>query len=105
MKISQKIFLLIIHKKNRPKIDGKSLARYLYPLTLSVDSTVKNIDNSLRKNGIARGYSTSICVARKKGRGIACEKSGAKSLDNFLTQCHVKERNEKHQKRKKERKD
>ena len=66
MKISQKIFLLIIHKKNRPKIDGKSLARYLYPLTLSVDSTVKNIDNSLRKNGIARGYSTSICVARKK---------------------------------------
>ena len=41
----------------------------------------------------------------KKGRGIACEKSGGKSIDNFLTQSRVKERNEKHQKRKKERKD
>lgn len=33
------------------------------------------------------------------------KKSGAKSIDNFLTQSRVKERNEKHQKRKKERKD
>ena len=41
----------------------------------------------------------------KKGRGIAREKSGAKPIDNFLTQSRVKERNEKHQKRKKERKD
>ena len=41
-------------------------------------------------------------VSQEKSRGIACEKSGAKPLDNFLTQCHVKERNEKHQKRKKE---
>ena len=41
----------------------------------------------------------------KKGRGIAREKSGAKSIDNFLTQSRAKERNEKHQKRKKERKD
>ena len=42
---------------------------------------------------------------QKKGRGIAREKSGAKPIDNFLTQSRVKERNEKHQKRKKERKD
>ena len=41
----------------------------------------------------------------KKGCGIAREKSGAKPIDNFLTQSRVKERNEKHQKRKKERKD
>ena len=41
----------------------------------------------------------------KKGRGIAREKSGAKPIDNFLTQSRVKERNEKHQKRKKERRD
>ena len=41
----------------------------------------------------------------KKGRGIAREKSGAKLIDNFLTQSRVKERNEKHQKRKKERRD
>ena len=33
------------------------------------------------------------------------KKSGAKSIDNFLTQSRAKERNEKHQKRKKERKD
>ena len=32
-------------------------------------------------------------------------KKVAESNDNFLTQSHVKERNEKHQKRKKERKD
>lgn len=44
-------------------------------------------------------------VEGKKGRGIAREKSGAKPIDNFLTQSRVKERNEKHQKRKKERKD
>lgn len=44
-------------------------------------------------------------VEEKRGRGIACEKSGAKPIDNFLTQSRVKERNEKHQKRKKERKD
>ena len=42
---------------------------------------------------------------KKRGRGIAREKSGAKPIDNFLTQSRVKERNEKHQKRKKERKD
>lgn len=42
---------------------------------------------------------------KKRGRGIAREKSGAKPIDNFLTQSHAKERNEKHQKRKKERKD
>ena len=42
---------------------------------------------------------------KQKGRGIAREKSGAKPIDNFLTQSRVKERNEKHQKRKKERKD
>ena len=41
----------------------------------------------------------------KRGRGIARKKSGAKPIDNFLTQSRVKERNEKHQKRKKERKD
>ena len=44
-------------------------------------------------------------VEEKRGRGIAREKSGAKPIDNFLTQSRVKERNEKHQKRKKERKD
>ena len=33
------------------------------------------------------------------------KKVGAKPIDNFLTQSHAKERNEKHQKRKKERKD
>ena len=41
----------------------------------------------------------------KKGREIAREKTGVKPIDNFLTQSHAKERNEKHQKRKKERKD
>ena len=30
----------------------------------------------------------------KKGRGIAREKSGAKPIDNFLTQSRVKERKE-----------
>lgn len=30
---------------------------------------------------------------------------GEKPIDNFLTQSHAKERNEKHQKRKKERRD
>ena len=50
-----------------------------------------------RMDGLGRG--------KKRGRGIACEKSGAKPIDNFLTQSRVKERNEKHQKRKKERKD
>lgn len=49
-----------------------------------------------RVDGLGRG---------KKGRGIAREKSGAKPIDNFLTQSHAKERNEKYQKRKKERKD
>ena len=44
-------------------------------------------------------------VEEKSGCGIAHEKSGAKPIDNFLTQSRVKERNEKHQKRKKERKD
>ena len=44
-------------------------------------------------------------VEGKKGRGIVREKSGAKPIDNFLTQSRVKERNEKHQKRKKERRD
>ena len=44
-------------------------------------------------------------VEEKRGRGIAVKKSGAKSIDNFLTQSRAKERNEKHQKRKKERKD
>ena len=44
-------------------------------------------------------------VEKKRGRGIAREKSGAKPIDNFLTQSRVKERNEKHQKRKKERRD
>lgn len=44
-------------------------------------------------------------VEEKRGRRIAREKSGAKPIDNFLTQSRVKERNEKHQKRKKERKD
>ena len=29
----------------------------------------------------------------KKGRGIAREKSGAKLIDNFLTQSRAKERN------------
>ena len=43
--------------------------------------------------------------SKKRGRGIAREKSGAKSIDNFLTQSRAKERNEKHQKRKKEKKD
>ena len=43
-------------------------------------------------------------VEEKRGRGIAREKSGGKSIDNFLTQSRVKERNEKHQKKKKERK-
>ena len=44
-------------------------------------------------------------VEEKRGRGIVREKSGAKPIDNFLTQSRAKERNEKHQKRKKERKD
>ena len=50
-----------------------------------------------RVDGLGRG--------KKRGRGIAREKSGAKPIDNFLTQSRVKERNEKHQKRKKERRD
>ena len=44
-------------------------------------------------------------VEEKKRSRNRSEKGGAKPIDNFLTQCHVKERNEKHQKRKKERKD
>ena len=55
-------------------------------------------------DGLGRGKKRSMDEA-KKGRGIAREKSGAKPIDNFLTQSRVKERNEKHQKRKKERKD
>ena len=50
-----------------------------------------------RVDGLGRG--------EKRGRGIAREKSGAKPIDNFLTQSHAKERNEKYQKKKKERKD
>lgn len=41
----------------------------------------------------------------KKVAESPVKKSGAKPIDNFLTQSRVKERNEKHQKRKKERKD
>ena len=48
-------------------------------------------------DGLGRG--------KKRSRGIAHEKSGAKPIDNFLTQSRAKERNEKHQKKKKERKD
>ena len=44
-------------------------------------------------------------VAEKKVAESPVKKSGAKPIDNFLTQSRVKERNEKHQKRKKERKD
>ena len=50
-----------------------------------------------RVDGLGRG--------KKRGCGIAREKTGAKPIDNFLTQSRAKERNEKHQKRKKERKD
>ena len=41
----------------------------------------------------------------KKVAESPVKKSGAKPIDNFLTQSHVKERNEKYQKRKKERDD
>ena len=105
MKISQKNFSWAVARVLEVKIAGRHQQGIYYPLTLSVDSTVKNIDNSLRKKGIARGYSTSIRVARKKVAESPVKKSGAKPLDNFLTQSRVKERNEKHQKRKKERKD
>ena len=44
-------------------------------------------------------------VEEKKVAESPVKKSGAKPIDNFLTQSRVKERNEKHQKRKKERKD
>ena len=57
-----------------------------------------------RVDGLGRGKKEGMDEA-KRGRGIAREKSGAKPIDNFLTQSRVKERNEKHQKRKKERKD
>ena len=57
-----------------------------------------------RVDGLGRGKKGGMDEA-KRGRGIAREKSGAKPIDNFLTQSRVKERNEKHQKRKKERKD
>ena len=55
-------------------------------------------------DGLGRGKKRSMDEA-KKGRGIAREKSGAKPIDNFLTQSRAKERNEKYQKRKKERED
>ena len=55
--------------------------------------------------GWVEGKKGGTWTKQKKGRGIAREKSGAKPIDNFLTQSRVKERNEKHQKRKKERKD
>ena len=44
-------------------------------------------------------------VEGKKVAESPVKKVGAKPIDNFLTQSRVKERNEKHQKRKKERKD
>ena len=78
------------------------------PLILFVENRVSKYDKQKgtgarkwgggcdRVDGLGRG---------KKGRGIAREKTGAKPIDNFLTQSRVKERNEKHQKRKKERKD
>lgn len=43
--------------------------------------------------------------SKKKVAESPVKKSGAKPIDNFLTQSRVKERNEKHQKRKKERED
>lgn len=46
----------------------------------------------------------SMDEAKKRSRNRS-EKGGAKPIDNFLTQSRAKERNEKHQKRKKERKD
>lgn len=49
-----------------------------------------------RVDGLGRG---------KKEVAESPVKKGAKPIDNFLTQSRVKERNEKHQKRKKERKD
>ena len=49
-----------------------------------------------RVDGLGRG---------KKVAESPVKKIGAKPIDNFLTQSRVKERNEKHQKRKKERKD
>ena len=58
-----------------------------------------------RVDGLGRGKKRGDMDEAKKGRGIAREKSGAKPIDNFLTQSRVKERNEKHQKRKKERRD
>ena len=48
-----------------------------------------------------REQDDSVPQEKKRSRNRS-EKGGAKSLDNFLTQCRVKERNEKHQKRKKE---
>lgn len=41
------------------------------------------------------------CIVMKMGG----QSWGEKPIDNFLTQSHAKERNEKHQKRKKERRD
>ena len=43
--------------------------------------------------------------SRVHGRKQGTARTGAKPIDNFLTQSRVKERNEKHQKRKKERKE
>ena len=50
-----------------------------------------------RVDGLGRG--------KKEVAESPVKKSRAKPIDNFLTQSRVKERNEKHQKRKKERKD
>lgn len=55
--------------------------------------------------GLSRGKREGAWTRQERGRGIACEKSVAKPIDNFLTQSRVKERNEKYQKRKKERED
>ena len=50
-----------------------------------------------RVDGLGRG--------KKEVAESPVKKVGAKPIDNFLTQSRAKERNEKHQKRKKERKD
>ena len=57
-----------------------------------------------RVDGLSRGKKRGMDEAKKVAESPV-KKSGAKPIDNFLTQSRVKERNEKHQKRKKERKD
>ena len=57
-----------------------------------------------RVDGLGRGKKGGMDEEKKVAESPV-KKNGAKPIDNFLTQSRVKERNEKHQKRKKERED